>query len=303
MKAGELLELYKQGTRDFRNQDLRSNSFVGQDLSGANLSGSDIRGTDFTNAILRDTDFTGITAGLLPVQKITIFIASVLASLVLGGLAGWVDALVELEFHNGDGFGGSAPSISTKWIVLIIMLVFGYVAQRYGMIAGFSTFIVALVVAVVGAFITTSFVSIAAAMVMAVAIVAFIAVVTIIVVILSLTTALSINVNAGAIVLATFTPVFTVVAVPSAGESAVILAIAVTILSAYIGWQAYLGDERHTALRSIAANLATRNGTNFKGANLTNADFSRARLRGANFNDAIFNRTRITKAVYADSTV
>lgn len=303
MKSGELLELYKQGTRDFRNQDLRSKSFVGQDLSGANLSGSDIRGTDFTNAILQNTNFTGVKAGLLPIQKSMILIASVIASLFLGGLAGWVDALVELEFHNTDGFGGIAPSISAKWIVLIILLVFGYVTQRHGIASGFSTFIVALVVAIVGAFISTSFVSIAGAIVIAITIVAFIAVVTTIIVILSLTTALAINLNAGAIVLAAFTPSFTVVAVPSAGESAVILAIAVTLLSAYIGWRAYLGDERHTVLRAIAANLATRNGTNFRGADLTNADFSQARLQGANFNDAIFKRTRITKAIYEGSTV
>jgi Pentapeptide repeats (8 copies) len=303
MKTGELLELYKQGIRDFRNKDLRSESFVGQDLSGANLSGADVRGADFTNAILQNVNFTGVRAGLLPSQKSIIFIASIAASLLLGGVAGWVDALVELEFHNSDGFGGIAPSISAKWVVLIIMLGFGYVSQRHGMMAGFSTFIVALAVTVAGAFITTSFVSIAAAVVIAIIVVAFIAVVTAIVVILSLTTALSSNVNSGAIVLAAFTPIFTLVAVPSAGESAVILAIVVTLLSAYIGWYAYLGDDRYTEIRAIAAHLATRQGTNFRGADLTNADFSQARLQGANFNDAIFNRTRITKAIYAGSTI
>ena len=79
--------------------------------------------------------------------------------------------------------------------------------------------------AVSGAFITTSFVSIAAAIVIAITVVAFIAVVTTIIVILSLTTALSLNVNAGAIVSGCLHAYFTLVAVPSAGESAVILAI------------------------------------------------------------------------------
>lgn len=303
MRTGELLELYKQGTRDFRHQDLRSRSFVGQDLSGADFSGSDIRATNFTNTILQDADFTGVRAGLLPAQKIIIFMASVTASLLLGGLAGWVDALVELEFHNSDGFGGIAPSISAKWIVLVILLVFGYVAQRHGIVAGFSTFTMALAVAVVGAFISTSLVSIAAAIVIAITVVAFIAVITAITVILSLTAALSTNVSAGAIVLAAFTPIFTLVAVSSAGESALLLGIVVTLLSGYVSWRAYLGDDRHAVLRSIATNLATRKGTNFQGADLTNADFSQARLQGANFNDAIFKQTRITKAIYAGSTV
>jgi Pentapeptide repeats (8 copies) len=303
MKTKELLGLYQQGTRDFRNQDLRGKSFAGQNLSEANLSGADIRGTDFSNAILKNANFTGVRAGILPAQKVSIFIASVVASLLLGSLAGWVDALVELEFHNSDGFGGVAPSVSAKWIVLVMLLVFGYVAQRYGMTAGFSTFIVALLVAGLGAFITTSFVSIAAAVVIAITIVAFIAAVTIVTVILSLTTALATNLSAGAIVLAAFTPVFAWVAVPTAQESAVILAIVVTVLSAYIGWLAYQGDERHAGLRAIAESLTTRHGTNFSGADLTHADFSQARLKGSNFNDAIFNQTRITKAVHVGATV
>jgi Pentapeptide repeats (8 copies) len=301
MRAKELLELYQQGNRDFRNKDLRGNSFAGQDLSGINLSGADIRGADFTQTILLDSNFTGVRAGILPAQKFIILIVSITASLLLGGLAGWVDALVELEFHNSDGFGGIAPSISAKWVVLVILLGFGFVAQRYGMTAGFSLFIVALVVAGAGAFMTTAFVSIAAAVVIAITVVAFIAAVTAVIVILSVTTALAISISAGALVLATFAPVFAWVAVPSAGESAVALAIVVTVLSAFIGWQAYLGNERHTRLRRIADSLVTRQGTNFQGANLTNADFSQAKLKGSNFNDAIFNRTRITKAVYASS--
>lgn len=294
MRTGELLELYKQGTRDFRHQDLRSRSFVEQDLSGADFSGSDIRGTNFTNAVLQDADFTGVRAGILSAQKVIIFVASVTASLLLGGLAGWADALVELEFHNSDGFGGIAPSVSAKWIVLLILLVFGYVAQRHGIVSGFSTFLVALAVAVVGAFITTSFVAIAAAIVIAITVVAFTAVVTTITVILSLTTALAISVSAGAIVLAAFTPTFTLVAVASAGESAVALAIAVTLLSAYISWRAYLGDERHAMLRAIATSFATRKGTNFQGADLRRTNFSQARLKGTRFTDTILDQTDIT---------
>lgn len=303
MRTDQVLALYEEGLRDFRNQDLRSILLAGQNLSGCDFSGADLRGTSFKNAILRDTDFTGVRTGLLPIQKLIIFITSVSASLLLGGLAGWVDALGELEFHNSDGFGGIAPSISAKWVVLIIMLVFGYVMQRHGVTASFTTFLVALTVAVVGAFVTTSLVSIAAAIVIAVIVVAFIAVVTTIIVILSLTTALSISVNAGAIVLAVFTPSFTLVAVPSAGESAVILAIVMTLLSAYISWCAYWGDVRHVGLRAIASGFATRGGTSFQGADLTNADFSQAKLQGTNFNEATFNRTRITKDIYAGSTV
>jgi hypothetical protein len=303
MRARELLELYKQGSRDFRNQNLRGRSFAGQDLSGANLSGADIRGADFTQANLQNTNFTGVKAGILPEKKLLIFLASVVASLMLGGLAGWVDAFVELEFHNSDGFGGIAPSISSKWVVLLILLVFGFVAQRFGMLAGFSFFTVALLIVGVGAFVTTFFVSIAAAIVMAITIVVFIAAVTAVIVILSLTTALAVSMSAGAVVLAAFTPVFAWVAVPSAQESAVVLAIVVTLLSAYIGWCAYHGDERHRELRAIAEIFATRHGTNFRGADLTNADFSQARLKGSNFNEAIFNRTRITKAAYAGAAV
>jgi hypothetical protein len=295
MRTKELLGLYKQGIRDFRGQNLAGKSFRGQDLSGANFSGADLRGTDFTDAMLRGADFTGIKSGLLPIQKLIVLMASFMSSILLGGLAGWVDALVELEFHNSDGFGGIAPKISAKWIVLVILLVFGYVAQRYGLTAGFSTFIFALVVAGISAFISTSFVAIAAGMVLAITVVAFIAVVTSIVVILSLTTALSVSLTAAAIVIAAFAPVFTWVAAPTAGESAVVLAIAVTVISAYIGWQAFQGDDRHAVLWGIAENFATRQGTSFRGADLTGADFSQAKLKSTSFNGAILNRTRMAR--------
>jgi uncharacterized protein YjbI with pentapeptide repeats len=299
MRTKELLELYKQGNREFSRQNLTGKSFRGQDLSGCNFSGADIRGADFTYAILRGADFTGVKSGLLPFQKWMIFIASLISSLMLGVVAGWMDALVELEFHSSDGFGGIAPQISAKWIVLVILLVFGYVAQRYGLTAGFNTFIFALVVTGAGAFLSSSFVAIAAGVVIAITVVAFIAVVTTIIVILSLTTALSVSLTAAALVIAAFAPVFTLVAAPSAGESSVVLAIAVTVISAYIGWKAFQGDERHAVLWGIAENLATRQGTSFREADLTNADFSQAKLKSTSFSGAILNRTRMASNLQA----
>jgi hypothetical protein len=295
MRAKELLSLYKQGIRDFSGKNLAGRSFRGQDLSGACFSGADLRGTDFTDAILNGANFTGVKSGLLPLQKLMVFLASLISSALLGGLAGWVDALVELEFHNSDGFGGIAPKVSAKWIVLVILLVFGYVAQRYGLTTGFNTFVITVVVAGIGAFISSSFVAIASGLAIAVTVVAFIAVVTSIVVILALTTALSVSLTAAAIVIAAFAPVFTWIAAPTAGESAVVLAITVTLISAYIGWQAFQGDDRHAVLWGIAENFATRQGTSFRGADLTGADFSQAKLKSTSFSGAILNRTRMTR--------
>lgn len=64
MKAKKLLQLYAEGRRDFRGENLRGQSFRRQNLSGADFSGADIRSADFTNAYLVGAKFVGAKAGL-----------------------------------------------------------------------------------------------------------------------------------------------------------------------------------------------------------------------------------------------
>lgn len=86
MKGHQVLQLYAQGRRDFRGQNLRRQSLQGQNLSGADFSYADIQGTNFQGATLSEAKFRGVKAGL---PKVWMIIVSGVAwlLLVLLGLA------------------------------------------------------------------------------------------------------------------------------------------------------------------------------------------------------------------------
>ena len=64
MKASEVLRRYAAGERNFRQTNLRGQSFEGENLSGVDFSRADIRGSNFNNAILKEADFTEAQAGV-----------------------------------------------------------------------------------------------------------------------------------------------------------------------------------------------------------------------------------------------
>ncbi|MEM9136500.1 MAG: pentapeptide repeat-containing protein [Cyanobacteria bacterium P01_F01_bin.42] len=67
-------------------------------------------------------------------------------------------------------------------------------------------------------------------------------------------------------------------------------------MSAYVGWRALKGDERNAWIRSVAIAFASIGGTSFRGATLTDADFSQARLKSTDFRRSILLRTRWREA-------
>jgi len=62
-------------------------------------------------------------------------------------------------------------------------------------------------------------------------------------------------------------------------------------LSAYIGWRAIKGDERDAWIRSIAIAFAAIGGTSFRDADLTDANFTEAKLKSTDLRKAILIRT------------
>jgi uncharacterized protein YjbI with pentapeptide repeats len=69
-------------------------------------------------------------------------------------------------------------------------------------------------------------------------------------------------------------------------------AIALTMLwlGGYTGWRAWNGSRRYALIRAIAVNLSTQ-GTVFRGANLTDANFTGAILKNTDFRGANLTRT------------
>ncbi|MBD0265520.1 MAG: pentapeptide repeat-containing protein [Tolypothrix sp. Co-bin9] len=71
------------------------------------------------------------------------------------------------------------------------------------------------------------------------------------------------------------------------GTVAGTLAVAGTLFSIYINWRAIKGDQKHSLIRKIAIAFAATGGTSFRGADLTNANFTQATLKSTDFRKAI----------------
>jgi uncharacterized protein YjbI with pentapeptide repeats len=290
VRASELLNLYQLGERDFRGKDLRGVSLRGKNLSGIDLSYADLRGADFTNAILKGAHLNHIKAGLLPQQGMLFLLLLIGSSVFLGAAAGAVDALVELQFHTG-----SLGRITAKWLIWVALTIFTMIALREGIMASFSAFLAAMLLAGGIAFTAPQAVPIGAAIVVATTVASFVVVVTALEVILVMAAGYGLNRGAAVLVLSFFPPAFIAVAFPSARESAIALAIAVSLLTAHIIWRTLHGDEKHIRLQNLATNLAARWGTSFRDADLSDADFTQARLKSTDFSGARISYNRLRK--------
>ncbi|MEH1857400.1 MAG: pentapeptide repeat-containing protein [Nostoc sp.] len=263
---------------DFSGQNLRGRNFKGQNLAGANFSYADIRGANFTNANLTGANFSHTKAGLQ--RRWAIFL--VLGSWLLSGLSGFLSALngysVLLIF---DTF--SLENRIVGCTVLIVLIVFFLVTIRQGVAAGLGAVAVAFAVAIAiaGAF-AVAFTVAGAGAVAGAFVVAFAVA------------------GTGAVaftVAVVFAVAFTVA---GAGAGAFAGAGAGTLLSIYISWRAMKGDEKHSLVRNIAIAFAATGGTSFRGADLTNADFTQATLKSTDLRNTILICSRWHQAKMLD---
>jgi hypothetical protein len=287
MKAKELLRQYAQGERNFRGRNLRGVCLAGKDLSDADFTRADIRGTDFSNTNLKGASFVKTIAGLQPSHALILGITLILLAAILGSLSGFVDRVAELEFHSSQ-FVDFIP----KWLTLGVLGGFAIVALQNGIAASFTVFILAFIVSGLIAFLSSAAVIAAGAIAIAITLASFVAVATTILVMLMTTALLAIHPIAAVATAIAFGIPFVGLAFPSAGESSVGLAIVVIVLSASIAGRALRGDKQHALVMQIASNIASRWATCFRGANLTDADFSYADLRNVSFDEANLTHVR-----------
>lgn len=80
------------------------------------------------------------------------------------------------------------------------------------------------------------------------------------------------------------------VAFSGAVAFSVSVSVAFTLTSAYIGWRGWAGDEKYASIRSLAIAFAAIGGTSFRGANLTDANFTQARLKSTDMRKATLTR-------------
>ncbi|AFZ22503.1 putative low-complexity protein [Cylindrospermum stagnale PCC 7417] len=295
---------------DYDRQNLRGRSFKGQNLTGANFSKADIRGADFTNANLKGADLSGARAGLQYHSVIWLLIVSWLLSGLLGFFSIFMGVWIAVIF---EAFKTDKTQIFIIGVVsLVLVALFCIVTIRKGFTAGLGAFAFVIIVAMAVAFagdiagavagaiaggitigITTSIIN-ATAFAFAISIAGVFAGVGVFV-------SSYAGVFAGAIAtdfVGVTTRVYQAIAINYA--MAIIDAFIFTLFTIYIGWGSLTKNEKYTLVRLVALTLAATGGTSFRGADLTDADFTGAILKNTDFRTANLTRTRFYEAKKLD---
>ncbi|MGD1701806.1 pentapeptide repeat-containing protein [Dapis sp. BLCC M229] len=319
--------------QDFSFQSLCGYSFKGQDLTGADFSHSDIRGTDFSNTLLCNAKFTDAKAGVPLHYRLGLVIISLLLS-AISGLTAVLTAVFTgyLLFP----YSISSDNFLASVIVLLIFVLFLTIAIRKGLQAAFGTVLIAgaLLGTIMGTM-TGTVAGVAAGAVTATLTVTIVAVMTAV-----LTTVLAmagtvaglvagvvaIAANlAGARVGATIgimagkaaievlnntgtIPGAKLSAVTGATNAAMAGTLAGSLLAAYLAWRALAKEPKFAWIRKIAITFAAMGGTNFRGADLTDADFSHStlpstNLRGATLTRTLWHKTQKLDCAILDNTI
>lgn len=290
--------------KDFSGQNLRGRSFKGQDLTGANFSYAYIQGADFTNAILRGANFSHAKAGLKRRRAISLLIVSFILAAISGFSCFVIGSMMVSFFLPGRDY-----NIIAGIAVLLVLAVFSIVIIRQGLEATLGVVAVAMVVIAVaaaavgvvagaGAVAAAAAVAVAGAVVGAMAAAAAGAGAAAVAVSAAAVGAVAVAM-AMAVAVAVAVAMAVAVAAAAAGAAAGAVAAAMSwaaaaaaaVLSAYIGWRAIAGDKKYAVVRRIAVSFAATGGTSFRGANLTNANFTQAKLKSTDLRKANVTRT------------
>jgi uncharacterized protein YjbI with pentapeptide repeats len=284
MNDRQLSQVSTQGDKNFRNQSLQGRSFEGKDLAGADFTGADIRGANFRNAILRNASFNNARAGLQLYQTAFFTVLLLIASGLLGVLAGFIGATIGLQFHT------NALEISAKVLALVVHIGFLLIALRKGITAGFSVFAFAFAVAFAGALIHSAAIPVAGAIAIAIMIDFSVASLTMIAAAGTIVAWRAINLKVSVAVGIAFGIAFVLTLWQTyTAVSALLIISTATVLSGYVAWRTLRKLE---SMQRLGTTLFARWGTSFRGADLTGADFSQATLKNTDFKRANLNSIR-----------
>lgn len=324
LTAPELRRRYRQGERQFEGVDLSGESLRGMNLTGINFSSAtlndtDLRSTNFTNATLIGACMYEAKTGMgFPwfISKLVMALALMILSSILSTFfwmhfaaqivdPGGADALTDTVTGNivGGGIGliclfgllgliYSRGILKTVRIVLIAIAVafaiavVSAIASDIAIDIGIAVvFSVVFDIAIAGSIAAVVASAGAAAGVAAIVIVSAVAV--------ALAVAMMIFVAfVGAIAAAFSIPDLSAVPFAIAGAITLMGTVSTLIMGYLASDKALKGEPSGRLLRNVAVWFAAVGATQFKGADLTDADFSNAILKNARLHDATIVRTR-----------
>jgi uncharacterized protein YjbI with pentapeptide repeats len=293
----------------FCDRNLRGESFRGKNFAYADFRNADLRGADFTGATLIGANFCGAKAGLQLRWKIILVVISFLVS----GFSGFISALAGFWIAFQLTLDRPYVGVAFFFILLAIFLT----TSKRGLVSAIA--IMPLVLAVTVPIVGVVLAAYPGAPTAAGA-GAGIAVLTVFGAVLVAMAATGAQVVDGAV-----PAIITVAGAAVGGVTATLVGnaaaiegvrrgnsppeavgvgltmviavtIAVTLLSIYIVWIVIPKDKNYTFIQGFAINFAVIGGTSFRKADLTEADFTRAKLKSSNFQEATIIRTRWYKA-------
>jgi uncharacterized protein YjbI with pentapeptide repeats len=307
MKANEVLNRYAAGERDFRRVNLRGQSFKGKNLSGADFSEADIRGANFTNAYLKNTKFCGVEAGLQRYWAITLAIVSLMLCTLTAFVAASCGVIAGLSI------------VDSRYRLISIMITLAaiyYFTIHHNLQ---TTVMITFFALIIPAVIIWSLINTVPSFFVLVIVLAYGASGTEFYAAISAISGAAFGAiyssRFGAVFSTTFGALVLILTVVLARKwlfmvwkeewiyaeiGIVTVVVFGFLLSNYISWQALAGEKKYAIIQTVAVAFAARGGTSFRHANLTDADFSQARLKSTDFRRAILTRTCWQKAKKLD---
>ncbi|MDE5084876.1 MAG: pentapeptide repeat-containing protein, partial [Trichodesmium sp. St18_bin1] len=300
LRKREILQLYQQGTREFRRFNLRGLSFEGKNLSDADFSFADIRGTNFRGANLTGARFCGAKAGVQKRWVVLLLLGVFLLVAISAILSVFTSYMISQIFDSS-----RIENQVFGWISLIVSIVF-WIILFYNRIENVAVAVaVAFAVVSTGAGAGAVAVAFAGAGAVAVAVAGAVAFAGAVAVAVAFAVAFAVAIAvAVAFAVAGSIAVAVAVAGAGAGAAAVVagagagalagagaVAVVQTLLSIYVAYRAMKGDEKYALVRNIAIAFAASDGTSFRDANLTDADFTNATLKSTDFRGSNITRT------------
>jgi uncharacterized protein YjbI with pentapeptide repeats len=280
---------------DYSGKNLRGNCYRGEReaLKGVNFSGADIRGVDFQNAILVETNFSRVRGGLTYPFLTILSITSLLFAVVSGLISG----LASLQFVKAIlNITGTTEFDQKLFIImlglLVILLGIAFIAVRHGWIVTLAV-IMAVAWGVTWAAdwaLAETWTKDAAIVARAVGSFAWAVVASFAVIATSAAIAIGVGVIAVVMIWAGAMAVVIVATWNEAETELMVVAVAITLIAGYISWRTLREDEQFTLFRNFAIGFASI-GTDFRNADLTQANFTEAILKHARFTKSTIRHT------------
>ncbi len=281
---------------EFHNTNLQGADFRGKNLASADFSYADIRGTNFSNAILVGANFRNAKAGIPISKAIASVIILLFLSLFAGLISGYAGAYIGDLINNSVDGSSSFGIISLISLATIVVIIFRRGFSVTLVVA--TAIITACLIASVAVFgndktginLTIAAESTALGLIGTIAGVGYMAVVVAVAKVINLARANIITVSVAllGVVLGVSSGVRTnELACLIAG----LIALLAIIYGVYIAGEAIAANKKYELVRALAVGIVSQISTSFRGADLTDADFTEASLKSVDLRLATLTRT------------